>query len=99
VSPTVAVVRLHGLGRSPRDWDGVAPGLRTFGPVVAPQLPLDRSAATHVPVDFALAAVKRCPTSRLRVLERGGHHAHVTRPRDWLEAVGPWIGGLAPGRP
>lgn len=33
------VVCLHGLGRSPSDWDGVRGGLERFGTVVTPNLP------------------------------------------------------------
>jgi pimeloyl-ACP methyl ester carboxylesterase len=33
------VVCLHGLGRSPSDWDGVRGGLERFGRVVTPSLP------------------------------------------------------------
>jgi pimeloyl-ACP methyl ester carboxylesterase len=35
------LVCLHGLGRSPSDWDAVRPGLERYGRVVAPQLPRD----------------------------------------------------------
>jgi pimeloyl-ACP methyl ester carboxylesterase len=46
----------------------------------------------HVPLDFALAAVAQRPATGLRVLGEGGHHAHVERPRQWLDAVVPWLG-------
>jgi pimeloyl-ACP methyl ester carboxylesterase len=36
---TGAVVCLHGLGRTPADWDGVRAGLGPFGDVRAPTLP------------------------------------------------------------
>jgi pimeloyl-ACP methyl ester carboxylesterase len=36
---TGAVVCLHGLGRTPADWDGVRAGLGRFGDVRAPALP------------------------------------------------------------
>jgi pimeloyl-ACP methyl ester carboxylesterase len=45
----------------------------------------------HVPIDFALAAVARHPTWEIRTLDRGGHHAHVTEPGLWLDAVTPWL--------
>jgi pimeloyl-ACP methyl ester carboxylesterase len=45
----------------------------------------------HVPLDFALAAVARRPAVGLRVLDEGGHHAQVERPRQWLGAVAPWL--------
>jgi pimeloyl-ACP methyl ester carboxylesterase len=208
------VVCLHGLGRSPQDWDAVTPALEAFGPVVAPQLPRNpvsalalasaavepgatvighslggvvalrlagdrarplraviltgcffpparngRSTAAstrdylahrvaylrrgergapepgsrlqtvgalsslrlafgrgefyaaltslpatlvvharddhYVPLDFALAAVARCSSCDLRVLECGGHHAHVTRPESWLACVSPWLAKCA----
>ena len=37
-----SVVCLHGLGRTPADWDPIAPRLEEFGSMVAPQLPCDR---------------------------------------------------------
>ncbi len=40
-----SVVCLHGLGRTPRDWDGVAAGLAAYGAVLTPQLPRDPSSA------------------------------------------------------
>jgi pimeloyl-ACP methyl ester carboxylesterase len=44
----VTVVCLHGLGRTPADWDGVRGGLERFGRVGAPQLPRDPAAALAV---------------------------------------------------
>jgi pimeloyl-ACP methyl ester carboxylesterase len=44
----LTVVCLHGLGRTPSDWDGVRPGLERFGRVSAPQLPRDPAAALAV---------------------------------------------------
>ena len=50
----------------------------------------------HVPVDFAIAATARHPRWTLRLLDSGGHHAHVTRPEAWVDAVRPWLDGLSP---
>ena len=44
----MSVVCLHGLGRTPADWDGVRSGLEPFGQVDAPQLPRDPAAALAV---------------------------------------------------
>jgi pimeloyl-ACP methyl ester carboxylesterase len=44
----VSVVCLHGLGRTPADWNGVRSGLERFGPVSAPRLPRDPAAALAV---------------------------------------------------
>ena len=44
----MSVVCLHGLGRTPADWDGVRSGLERFGRVSAPQLPRDPAAALAV---------------------------------------------------
>jgi len=44
----LTVVCLHGLGRTPSDWDGVRSGLECFGPVHAPRLPRDPAAALAV---------------------------------------------------
>jgi pimeloyl-ACP methyl ester carboxylesterase len=48
------VVCLHGLGRSPSDWDGVADGLGAFGEVRAPRIPRDPGEALEV-VDAAVS--------------------------------------------
>ena len=45
----------------------------------------------HVPIAFAEAAVARHPAWQLRVLDRGGHHAHVDEPGLWLSEVLPWL--------
>ena len=44
----MSVVCLHGLGRTPADWDGVRSGLERFGPVRAPPLPRDPAPALAV---------------------------------------------------
>jgi pimeloyl-ACP methyl ester carboxylesterase len=65
------------------------------GAVRAPVLVVHARDDHHVPVDFALAATARHPGWTMRVLDHGGHHAHVTRPADWLCAVAPWLEGYA----
>lgn len=65
---------------------------------------LDRSASSvlvvhasddhHVPVSFALAAARRHPNWDVRVLDRGGHHAHVSQPAAWSDAVTWWLGAV-----
>ncbi len=42
------LVCLHGLGRSPSDWDGVRSHLAGFGRVVAPELPRDVGSAQRI---------------------------------------------------
>jgi pimeloyl-ACP methyl ester carboxylesterase len=59
--------------------------------VAAPVLVVHARDDHHVPLDFALAAVGRHPTWEIEVLDRGGHHAHVTQPGLWLDAVAPWL--------
>jgi pimeloyl-ACP methyl ester carboxylesterase len=76
------LIRL-GLNRGEFDADADA--------VAAPVLVVHARDDHHVPIDFALAAVARHPGWEIRVLDRGGHHAHVTRPGEWLEAVSPWL--------
>jgi pimeloyl-ACP methyl ester carboxylesterase len=67
----------------------------TADAVTAPVLVVHARDDHHVPLDFALAAVARHPRWDVAVLERGGHHAHVTEPEEWLEAVAPFLGGLS----
>jgi pimeloyl-ACP methyl ester carboxylesterase len=59
--------------------------------VAAPVLVVHARDDHHVPVDFALAAAARHPSWDVRLLEAGGHHAHLRRPDLWLEAVVPWL--------
>jgi pimeloyl-ACP methyl ester carboxylesterase len=59
--------------------------------VAAPVLIVHARDDHHVPIDFALAAVARHPGWEIRTLDRGGHHAHVTEPGLWLNAVTPWL--------
>lgn len=49
----------------------------------------------HVPIDFALGAAAGRDGWTVRVLDSGGHHAHVEEPKLWLAAVAPWLGELA----
>ena len=48
---TRAVVCLHGLGRSPSDWDGVRDGLAPYGSVLTPALPRSIEAGLTVARD------------------------------------------------
>jgi pimeloyl-ACP methyl ester carboxylesterase len=48
------IVCLHGLGRSPSDWDGVRGGLERFGRVVTPSLPRSPDRALEI-ADAAVA--------------------------------------------
>jgi pimeloyl-ACP methyl ester carboxylesterase len=61
------------------------------GRISAPVLVVHARDDHHVPVDFALAAAGRHPGWEIRVLEAGGHHAHLRAPREWLAAVEPWL--------
>jgi pimeloyl-ACP methyl ester carboxylesterase len=58
--------------------------------VTAPVLVVHARDDHHVPLDFALAAAARHGWP-VEVLAAGGHHAHVTRPEEWLAAVTPWL--------
>lgn len=68
-----------------------------FGSVAAPVLIVHARDDHHVPVDFALAAAARHAGWDIRVLESGGHHAHLRAPGEWLAAVEPWLAGLGAG--
>lgn len=85
-----ALAGLIRLGIDPDDFDAAAVA------VTASVLVVHAHDDHHVPLDFALAAVDRHPGWERRVLDRGGHHAHVTEPGLWLEAVTPWLTGSAP---
>ena len=50
----------------------------------------------HVPVDFAVAAARRHANWEIRLLAAGGHHAHVSRPTDWADAVCAWLATVQP---
>ncbi len=63
-------------------------------PVLSPVLVVHARDDHHVPLDFALAAAARHPAWGVRVLDEGGHHAHVARPKEWLDAVSPWLAAL-----
>jgi pimeloyl-ACP methyl ester carboxylesterase len=62
--------------------------------VAAPVLVVHARDDHHVPVDFALAATQRRRDWEIRVLDRGGHHAHVTQSGLWLDAVTPWLASI-----
>ena len=68
-----------------------------FGSIAAPVLIVHARDDHHVPVDFALAAAARHAGWDIRVLENGGHHAHLRAPGEWLAAVEPWLAGLGAG--
>jgi pimeloyl-ACP methyl ester carboxylesterase len=48
----------------------------------------------HVPIDFAIAGVRRHAAWSLEVLDHGGHHAHVTQAKLWAAAVTAWLENL-----
>lgn len=87
--------------RSPAGLAGVArvlarPGRfdALFGGIGLPVLVVHARDDHHVPIDFALAAADRYGWE-MRVLESGGHHAHVRAPAAWTASVEPWIAALA----
>jgi pimeloyl-ACP methyl ester carboxylesterase len=65
----------------------------TIAAIRCPVLVLHTRDDHHVPFDFAAAAA-RSASWDLRVLDRGGHHAHVVTPEAWIDAVGPWLSSL-----
>jgi pimeloyl-ACP methyl ester carboxylesterase len=79
-----ALVGLARLGLHRADFDADADA------VAAPVLVVHARDDHHVPIDFALSALSRHPGWEIRTLDRGGHHAHVTEPGLWLDAVTPW---------
>jgi pimeloyl-ACP methyl ester carboxylesterase len=90
--------------RSPAGLGGVArvlarPGRfhTLFGAVEAPVLVVHAADDHHVPLDFALAAAARNGWA-VRVLDAGGHHAHIRAPAAWTAAVEPWLAALAATR-
>jgi pimeloyl-ACP methyl ester carboxylesterase len=91
-----ALRSLMSLAARPAGFEALA------GAVRAPVLVVHARDDHHVPVDFALAAAARRPAWALRVLDRGGHHAHVADPAAWQAAVVPWLEALPatpPGAP
>lgn len=86
-----ALASLIRLGAMPAGFDAA------LAAVAAPLLVVHARDDHHVPIDFALAAVARHPDVGVRVLDRGGHHAHVHTPVRWLEAVTPWLHESAGG--
>jgi pimeloyl-ACP methyl ester carboxylesterase len=73
----------------PGKFDALCAGLTT------PVLVVHARDDHHVPVDFALAAAARSGWD-VRLLEAGGHHAHIRTPDAWAAAVEPWIDALEP---
>lgn len=65
----------------------------TLRAIRAPVLVLHTRDDNHVPVAFAMAAAAERPEWTLRILDEGGHHAHVTRPDAWVEVVSGWLRG------
>ncbi|MGI8800897.1 MAG: alpha/beta fold hydrolase [Solirubrobacteraceae bacterium] len=85
---TAALASLLGLAVRRREFDAVA------ADVGSPVLVVHARDDHHVPLDFALAAAVRRRLWTVHIMERGGHHAHVTRPTEWINAVAPWLEGL-----
>ena len=88
--------------RSPAGLAGVArvlarPGRfdALFGRIDVPVLVVHARDDHHVPIDFALAAAARHGWE-IRVLEAGGHHAHLRLPDGWLAVVAPWLAAHSP---
>lgn len=63
----------------------------TLAGVTAPVLVVHARDDHHVPFDYALAAARGRPGWAVRILDRGGHHAHVACPDAWLDAITPWL--------
>ncbi|HET7170654.1 MAG TPA: alpha/beta hydrolase [Gaiellales bacterium] len=87
--------------RSPAGLSGVArvlarPGRfdALFGGLAVPVLVVHARDDHHVPVDFALAAAARHGWEA-RLLEAGGHHAHLRAPDAWTAAVEPWLAAVS----
>ena len=59
--------------------------------MTAPVLVVHARDDHHVPFDYALAAARGRPGWAVRILDRGGHHAHVRYPDAWLDAITPWL--------
>jgi pimeloyl-ACP methyl ester carboxylesterase len=53
----------------------------------------------HVPINFAVAAAHRHPNWETRLLNEGGHHAHISRPTIWTDTVCPWLANKRPAAP
>jgi pimeloyl-ACP methyl ester carboxylesterase len=81
--PALAGLARLGLRRAEFDADADA--------VAAPVLVVHARDDHHVPIDFAFAAVARHPGWEIKTLDRGGHHAHVTRPGPWSDMVTAWF--------
>lgn len=68
-----------------------------FGGIGVPVLVVHAVDDHHVPVDFAVAAAARNGWE-VRLLDAGGHHAHIRAPDSWTAAVEPWLTALAAPR-
>jgi pimeloyl-ACP methyl ester carboxylesterase len=86
-----ALAGLARLGVNRADFDAAAAS------VTSPVLVVHARDDHHVPVDFAIAAAARHPSWEVRLLDSGGHHAHLRRPDLWLAAVTPWLDGVRIG--
>jgi len=67
---------------------------KTAASVRAPVLVVHARDDHHVPVDFALSAARRHPAWTVKVIDAGGHNAHVDRPDAWLAATETWLSEL-----
>ena len=75
------------MGLRPAGFHALADAVR------APVLVVHARDDHFVPLDFALASAHRHPAWSVAPLRAGGHNAHVERPAEWLDAVGPWLAG------
>jgi pimeloyl-ACP methyl ester carboxylesterase len=71
----------------------------TLSSVTAPVLVVHARDDHHVPFDYALAAARGRAGWAVRLLDHGGHHAHLRCPDPWLEAVTPWLASAANEEP
>jgi len=76
------------LGLRPEAFHKAAAGVR------APVLVVHARDDHYVPVDFALSAARRHPAWTVKVIDAGGHNAHVDRPDAWLAATETWLSEL-----
>lgn len=74
--PAVEVICLHGLGRTPSDWDGVRPALGVFGPTRALALPAS-------PAEAIAALDASVPAGAIVI----GHSMGAVHAVRWLQAT------------
>jgi pimeloyl-ACP methyl ester carboxylesterase len=74
-----------GVLARPGRFDALAGGIGSV-----PVLVVHAADDHHVPVDFAASAAARHGWE-LRVLDAGGHHAHIRAPEAWWKTVEPWL--------